>query len=101
MSLTKIKTTILICALVLSVGGVALAAPVIKDFSSKGGKTTNKTGPKDTMYLVQPGDKITFTVKADGVEKYEWTVNKKVDAEATGSLLTGPCRMRRLSGRFT
>ncbi|MCK4624906.1 MAG: hypothetical protein KAV00_06325, partial [Phycisphaerae bacterium] len=82
----KIRMTALVCMMVLSVGGLALATPVIKDFSSKGGRTTNKTGPKDTMYLVKAGDKITFSVTANGAQKYVWQVNKKAVAEATARL---------------
>ena len=81
-----VKITALVCAAVLMVGaseGMA-AQPVIKDFSSTGGNPQNKTGSKDTMYLVRPGDKITFAVKAEGAEKYEWQVNKEVDKEASG-----------------
>ncbi len=71
---------------VLFISSVSLyAAPVIKDFSSKGGRTTNKTVPKDIMYLARPGDKITFTVKADGADKYVWQVNKVSDKQAKGN----------------
>lgn len=82
--LFKVVLPVLLISSGFLLGNRLQAAPVIKDFSSKGGHTTNKAGPKDIMYLVKPGDKITFTVKADGAEKYEWTVNKKVDKEATG-----------------
>ncbi len=39
------------------------------------------------MYLVQAGDRIIFSVKAEGAEKYEWQVNKEVQAKATGNSL--------------
>ncbi len=89
--IAKIKATALACVVMLSVGGLvptgqASAAPVIKDFSSKGGHTQNKTGPKDRMYLVQPGDKITFTVKASDADKYVWQVNKKPVKSGSGML---------------
>jgi hypothetical protein len=71
--------------MILSVGGLASATPVIKNVSSKGGRTTNKTGPTDRMYLVKPGDKITFSVTAEGAEKYVWQVNKKVQDKVTGA----------------
>ncbi|MDY7011203.1 MAG: hypothetical protein SVV80_10705 [Planctomycetota bacterium] len=93
MILTKTQTTTLACVLILSVCWLVLAtpesaAPVIKDFSSTGGRTTNKTDPKDLMYLVKPGDKITFSVKAEGVQNYVWQVNKKVDNKAKGDSFT-------------
>ncbi len=88
----KTRFVLVMCVTVLSVGrltltGQALATPVIKDFFSKGGHTQNKTGPADRMYLVKGGDKITFTIKAEGAEKYEWQVNKDVQAKATGNSL--------------
>ncbi|MDY7011686.1 MAG: hypothetical protein SVV80_13195, partial [Planctomycetota bacterium] len=76
--MAKNRTMMLACVVILSVGLVASAAPVIKDFSSTGGCMQNKTGQTDRMYLVKPGDKITFVVKADGAEKYVWQVNKQV-----------------------
>ena len=88
MTIAKIRMTVLLYAMVLSVGGLASATPVIKDWSSEGGHTQNKTNAKDTMYLVNAGDKITFSVKADGAEKYVWQVNKKVQAQAAGDSLT-------------
>ena len=75
--------------LILVLAGDLHSAPlVIKDWSSKGGRTQNKTGPKDIMYLVKAGDKITFTVTADGAEKYEWQLNKKVQKEVKGNSFT-------------
>ncbi|MDY7010350.1 MAG: hypothetical protein SVV80_06295 [Planctomycetota bacterium] len=84
----KIRTTAVVFASVLAVSACAPAAPVIKDYSSTGGNPVNKTGPQDSMYLVKGGDKITFTVKADGAEKYVWQVNKQADKGATGETLT-------------
>ena len=46
--------------------------PIITDWSSEGGDTQNKSDAKDRMYLVRPGDKITFSVKAGGADKYVW-----------------------------
>ena len=56
----------------------------VVDWSSKGGHTQNKDNLKDRMYLVKPGDRITFSVTATGAEDYEWQVNKKVCKEAGG-----------------
>ncbi len=58
---------------------------VITDFRSEGGNTRNKTGRRDIMYLAKPGDRITFSVKAESAEKYEWQVNKTVDKKAAGN----------------
>ena len=93
MSITSKGVTILACAAILTLGVSVFAQgapglPVIKDFSSEGGSPANKTGPKDVMYLVKPGDKITFSVKADGAKKYEWRVNKDVQAGAGGEEFT-------------
>ncbi len=88
MVISKIAKMALFVMILMVVSAGSLAAektPVIKEFSSKGGHPQNKTGPADRMYLVRSGDKITFSVKADGAGKYEWTVNKKADAEATGN----------------
>ncbi|MCK4623917.1 MAG: hypothetical protein KAV00_01295, partial [Phycisphaerae bacterium] len=68
-------------------GSVHAEPPVIKDFSSIGGRPRNKDNAKDKMYLVKPGDKITFQVKAENAEKYEWRLNKKVRQEAKGNSL--------------
>ncbi|MCK4624741.1 MAG: PQQ-like beta-propeller repeat protein [Phycisphaerae bacterium] len=97
MLISKMKIMVLVCVTVLSVGGLAstgqgfakgtlrVATPVIKEFSSTGGSPQNKTGDEDLMYLVKSGEKTTFTVKADGAEKYTWQVNKKAQAKATGN----------------
>ncbi len=68
-------------------GPVHAEPPVIKDFSSTGGQPRNKDNAGDKMYLVKPGDKITFQVKAENAEKYEWQLNKKVQKEAKGNSL--------------
>jgi len=64
------------------------SAPIIRDWSSTGGHPVNKDNPKDRMYLVKGGDKITFTVKAKGAEKYIWQVNKEVQKGAEGNTFT-------------
>ncbi len=84
----KIRTVAAVCAMMLSVGGLvpvgqAFATPVIKDFSSRGGSPRNKRGPRDRMYLVRPGDKITFSVKAQDARKYVWQVNKELQKAKT------------------
>lgn len=94
----KFVRSILSAGLVLLVAGGNLraAAPVIREFSSTGGRTTNKAGPKDRMYLVDfvgQGDEdqvIIFSIKASGAEKYVWEVNKKVVKEANGQTLSWP-----------
>ncbi|MDY7011903.1 MAG: hypothetical protein SVV80_14325 [Planctomycetota bacterium] len=79
----KIRTETAFLTALLAAASVVAGTPVIKDFSSKGGRTTNKTGPKDRMYLVQAGDKITFTIKTDGAQEYRWLVNKKLQEANT------------------
>ncbi len=56
--------------LVVCLACVASAQPVIKGFSN------SKTGDNKTMFLVKAGEKITFSVQAEGAKSYEWTVNK-------------------------
>jgi hypothetical protein len=82
MMIAKIRTTVLACAMALLAGEV-FAAPVIKGFSSRGGQTQNKTGPKDRMYLARSGDKITFSVK--GADACAWFVDKAEQKAKAGS----------------
>ncbi len=83
---TLIRLSWLTMSILLVTGGfVHASSPVIKDFSSDGGHARNKDNAGDTMYLVRPADKITFKVKAEGADKYEWQVNKKAQAKATGN----------------
>ena len=56
--------------------GLASAAPSITDWSSSGGNPVNKDNLQDLMYLVQPGDEITFSVTANESCSYNWSVNK-------------------------
>ena len=58
------------------------AAPKITSWSN------SKTGDKKTVFQVKPGEKITFTVKADSAEKYQWLVNNVVQNEAKGASFT-------------
>ena len=60
-------------------------APQIVDWSSRGGITKNKDNVRDIMYLVRPGDRITFAVKVVGASTYEWQVNKVVQEDVAGS----------------
>ncbi|RLI52316.1 MAG: hypothetical protein DRP09_18205, partial [Candidatus Thorarchaeota archaeon] len=62
-------------------------APSIVAWSSSGGNTTNKDNPQDLMYLVQPGDEITFSVTANEACNFTWEVNK-VEEKNTTSLST-------------
>ncbi len=63
---------------------VASAQPVIKGFSN------SKTGDAKTMFLVKPGEKLTFSVQAEGAKSYEWTVNKKAAKGETKFAWTVP-----------
>jgi hypothetical protein len=46
--------------------------------------TNSKTQSHKRMFLVQQGEKVVFTVEAEGASDYEWQVNKAVHDEATG-----------------
>ena len=64
------------------------AAPSIVAWSSSGGNTTNKDNPQDLMYLVQPGDEITFSVTANESCNFTWEVNKVEEKNTTSSSTT-------------
>jgi len=55
---------------------IVSAAPSIVAWSSSGGNTTNKDNSQDLMYLVQPGDEITFEINTSEPCNYNWSVNK-------------------------
>jgi len=67
---------VIIAIFIMGLSGVASAAPSITDWSSSGGSPTNKDNSQDLMYLVQPGDEITFSVTANETCSYNWSVNK-------------------------
>ncbi|RLB03971.1 MAG: hypothetical protein DRG59_10945, partial [Deltaproteobacteria bacterium] len=67
---------------------VSATAPSITNWSSSGGITTNKDNPQDLMYLVQPGDEITFSVIANEACNFTWEVNKVEEKNATSSSIT-------------
>ena len=48
----------------------------------------SKTGDADRMFLVKPGETITFSVVTSGVDEYQWQVNKKVQDGVTGDSFT-------------
>ncbi|MDY7011656.1 MAG: hypothetical protein SVV80_13040 [Planctomycetota bacterium] len=55
MTIIKIRTTTFVCLTALSVGGLASAAPVIKDFSSTGvnpGPKWYRPDPNKTIYTI-------------------------------------------------
>jgi len=80
--------TFVFLLVISSTVSIVYAKPSIVSCSSSGGHTKNKDGPQDRMYLVKGGDKITFTVKAEGAERYIWQVNKKVQKGAEGNTFT-------------
>ena len=47
--------------------------------------SNTKTANQKTAFQVKPGEKITFTVKADGAEKYLWLVDRSVQKGAGGA----------------
>ena len=68
--------------------GIVSAAPSIVAWSSSGGNTANKDNPRDLMYLVQPGDEITFSVTANEVCNFTWEVNKVEEKSTTSPSTT-------------
>ena len=84
----SIKTMDLIVIIMLFPTQLLSAKPIIHEISSTGGHPVNKDNPKDRMYLVKVGDKITFTVKAEGAEKYVWQVNKVVQKNVRANTFT-------------
>ncbi|MCD6377376.1 MAG: hypothetical protein J7L99_00845, partial [Planctomycetes bacterium] len=71
-----------VVSLVVALGAVRVAmaqepaAPRITSWSN------SKTGDKKTVFQVKPGEKITFSVKADGAEKYQWRLDKDVQKQS-------------------
>ncbi|RJS75398.1 PEGA domain-containing protein, partial [Methanophagales archaeon] len=89
---TPVFIAYFILALILITGlsgvvSVSAAAPSITDWSSTGGKPTNKDNPQDLMYLVQPGDEITFSITTSEPCNYNWSVNK-VDQDINSNTFT-------------
>ena len=39
--------------------------------------SNSKTGDRDRMFLVEPGERITFRIKVKGAKRFEWAVNKR------------------------
>ncbi len=58
--------------------GIASAGPILEGFSN------SKTKDDKTMFLVKPGEKITFSVRAEGAPINKWTVNKKAAKNPAG-----------------
>ena len=74
-------------------GGATPSKPAIDKKPEKtAGKivswTNSRTNSRKRMFLVRRGEKITFSVKADGIREYEWRLNKKVQEKAIGDSFT-------------
>ena len=86
------KRIVFIVALVfvlLFVGSEAVKAePSITDWSSSGGNPANKDNPQDLMYLIQPGDEITFSVTTNEPCNFTWEVNKVEERSTTSPSTT-------------
>jgi hypothetical protein len=54
------------------------AAPSIVSFNSFGGTPVNKDNSQDIMYLIQPGESLSFTAACSEAADFEWQVNKAV-----------------------
>ncbi len=50
--------------------------------------SNSKTGDSGTAFQVKPGEKITFSVKAEGAAKYLWQVNREAKPQAGGASFT-------------
>ena len=68
---------------VLAIGRLASAVPVIKDFLSTDGHPSNKTNAKDLIYQAKQGDKITFSVTTDAACEHKWWTLKGSRALST------------------
>ncbi len=62
----------------LSVNSLAEGAKASKIIS----RSNTKTGNDKTVFKVKPGEQITFSVKADGAEQYQWRVNGQLQEGA-------------------
>jgi parallel beta-helix repeat protein len=81
--IAKIKTTVVVCVVVLAIGRLTSAVPVIKDFLSTDGHPSNKTNAKDLIYQAKQGDKITFSVTTDAACEHKWWTLKGSRALST------------------
>ena len=79
---TKMKTGV-VCVAILALGRLALATPVIKDFSSKGGTPQHKADERDLIYLVRQGDSITFSITTAKACEHGWSIRKGSGVLAT------------------
>ncbi len=66
-------------------GMAAACRPVIEGAWPTSGHTPNKATAADLVYLVRPGDAITFSVTAEAPGRHEWQVNKPVQEGVVGS----------------
>ncbi|MCK4626676.1 MAG: hypothetical protein KAV00_15285, partial [Phycisphaerae bacterium] len=64
---TKIASMFLFIA-AISLVRTAQAGPRITGFSN------SKTSDARMMFLVKPGEKLTFSVQVEGAKTFEWTV---------------------------
>ncbi|RKX71112.1 hypothetical protein DRP53_02750 [candidate division WOR-3 bacterium] len=62
--------------------GIIYAQPVIVDWGSNG---SGASDPKDIMYLVNPGEVVTFSVTTNEACDFSWEVNKKVVSTSSGT----------------
>lgn len=85
---SKMKTTASVCVMVLSIGGFALTGQASASPASITSFANSKTGDAKTMFPVKQGEKITFSVKAEGAEKYVWLVDGTVQKKAKGASFT-------------
>ncbi|MCK4625126.1 MAG: right-handed parallel beta-helix repeat-containing protein [Phycisphaerae bacterium] len=73
---------VMVCCLSTSASAKGAEAPKVISWSN------SKTGNEKTVFAVKPGEKITFSIKADGAEKYLWLADKVVQKTAGGASFT-------------
>ncbi|MCK4626007.1 MAG: right-handed parallel beta-helix repeat-containing protein, partial [Phycisphaerae bacterium] len=83
---------IVAAGLLIALGMVGTVNAQMPDPPKVVSSSDSKTAGKKTVFQVKPGEKITFSVKAKGAEKYQWLVNKAIrkGAEADSFTWTVP-----------
>jgi hypothetical protein len=81
------------CAFIVGILGLAVLCPA-DDGLRITGWSSSKTGDRDRMFLVKPGEGITFTVNVAGAVSVEWFVNKRY-------MVSGAIRGRRSTFAWT
>ena len=82
---------VFICLLILLAAGIGVVSATAMEGVEPAkiiSWSNTKTGDQKTVFQVEPGEQITFSVSAEGGEKYQWLVDGVVQGGAIGSSFT-------------